>query len=115
MGSGAVPAIDPLALTKNGSLFITRPTLSHYIRNAQELQFRYGELFEWMEQKKLNIAIGHRFNLRDVFSAHKALESRGTIGKIVLKKDYRSAEYEKDVDPKEKEKEKDVETEDKEP
>merc|ERR1712244_160837 len=59
---GAVPPIDPLTLTKSGSLFITRPTLSHYIRNAQELQFRYNELFEWMEAGKLTIPVGHRFN-----------------------------------------------------
>lgn len=86
--SGAVPPIDPLTLTKNGSVFITRPTLGHYIRNAQELKFRYDELFAWMEQKKVNIRVGQRFKLHNVFQAHTALESRGTIGKIVIKKQY---------------------------
>jgi len=86
--SGAVPPIDPLTLTKSGSVFITRPTLLHYIRNEQELKFRYDELFGWMEQKKLKIRIGQRFKLHNVFQAHTALESRGTIGKIVLKEHY---------------------------
>ena len=86
--SGAVPPIDPLTLTKSGSVFITRPTLLHYIRNEQELKFRYDELFGWMEQKKVNVRVGQRFKLHNVFQAHSALESRGTIGKIVLKKQY---------------------------
>merc|ERR1712241_902716 len=86
--SGAVPPIDPLALTKAGSVYITRPTLLHYIRNEQELKFRFDELFHWMQQKKLNIRVGQRFKLHNVFQAPTALESRGTIGKIVLKKQY---------------------------
>merc|ERR1711971_907754 len=90
--SGAVPPIDPLTLTKSGSVFITRPTLGHYIRNEQELKFRYDELFQWMEQKKVNIRVGQLFKLHNVFQAHTALESRGTIGKIVLKKKYATKE-----------------------
>eukprot|EP01083_Nonionella_stella_P030130 82687_1 len=90
--SGAVPPIDPLALTKAGSVFITRPTLSHYIRSPQELKFRYDEIFSWMEKKTLNIRIGNRFNLNDVFDAHTALETRQTIGKIILKKAMKKSE-----------------------
>lgn len=88
--SGAVPPIDPLKLTKCGSIFITRPTLSHYIRNPQELKFRYDELFNWMEKKEVVIRIGQRFNLNKVFDAHNALENRQTIGKIILKKNYKT-------------------------
>jgi len=92
--SGAVPPIDPLMLTRNGSVFITRPSLFHYIRNAQELKFRYDELFGWIEQKKLRLRIGQRFKLHDVFQAHRALEARGTIGKIVMKKEGAAAQKE---------------------
>lgn len=93
--SGAVPPIDPLTLTKSGSVFITRPTLSHYIQSPQELKFRYDELFQWMQDEKIQIRIGQRFNLQDAFHAHQALESRQTIGKIIMKKDYKPTEEEK--------------------
>ena len=83
--SGAVPPIDPLTLTKCGSVFITRPTLSHYISSPQELKFRYDELFNWMEKKEVYIRVGQIFNLSKVFDAHSALEDRQTIGKIILK------------------------------
>src|SRR5215471_13053591 len=36
--SGPAPAIDPTVLTQKGSLFLTRPSLNHYILTPDELQ-----------------------------------------------------------------------------
>ena len=60
--SGPVPAIKPLDLTAAGSIFITRPTLGHYIGNVKELEFRYKELFNWIESEKVKINIEDNIN-----------------------------------------------------
>eukprot|EP01084_Bolivina_argentea_P073707 133742_1 len=82
--SGAVDPVDPLILCRQGSVFMTRPTLKDYCRTKQEKQMRVDDIFKWIAQKKLKIRIGSEFALKDVRKAHEALESRRTMGKIVL-------------------------------
>ncbi len=82
--SGAVPAIEPLLLAQKGSLFLTRPTLATYIASREELDWRAGDLFRWLEQKKLVLLIGHAYPLSDAAQAHRDLEGRKTTGKLVL-------------------------------
>jgi NADPH2:quinone reductase len=82
--SGPVPPFDPQRLNGAGSLFLTRPTLAHYIETPAELAWRAGELFEAVKSGTLHITIGARYPLAEAAAAHTALESRATIGKVLL-------------------------------
>lgn len=82
--SGAVPAIDPLLLSKHGSLFITRPTLVDYVALPGELEARCKDLFEWIQQEKVTIRIAQEFPLSKAAEAHDLLTSRKVAGKILL-------------------------------
>ena len=83
--SGAVDPLNPQVLNQKGSLFLTRPTLAHYIATRDDLRWRSGELFDWMGQGALDVRVGAEFPLAAAGDAHRALEGRGTTGKVVLK------------------------------
>src|SRR4029077_12947984 len=55
--SGAVAPIDPLVLTQKGSLFLTRPSIGHYIATTQELRQRAGAVFGMIREGKLKLRI----------------------------------------------------------
>jgi NADPH2:quinone reductase len=82
--SGPAPAIEPLRLSRGGSLFLTRPTLFDYVVTTQELDESSGALFEMVASGKVRIEIGQRFGLDDVRQAHEALEGRRTTGSTVI-------------------------------
>jgi NADPH2:quinone reductase len=82
--SGAVPAFEPLRLSRAGSLFFTRPTLVDYTATRAELEASAGALFAMIAAGKLQIEIGQRFRLADARRAHEALQGRQTIGASVL-------------------------------
>ncbi len=82
--SGAVPPFDPLALTSKGSLFLTRPSLGHYIANRQELEFRADAVFAMIASGKLKLRIEHTYPLAQAQQAHRDLEGRKTTGKLLL-------------------------------
>jgi NADPH2:quinone reductase len=82
--SGAVPPFDPQVLNAKGSLFLTRPTLAHYTSDHAEIVQRAGDLFEWMRAGKLSVKIDKTFPLAEAAEAHKYLESRKAIGKLLL-------------------------------
>ena len=84
--SGPVPPFEPIRLIKN-SIYLTRPTLAHYIADRQELLWRAGEIFGWIRTGKLHIRIGRELPLRDAAEAHRLLEGRKTIGKLLLTPD----------------------------
>jgi NADPH:quinone reductase len=83
--SGAVPPIDPQLLNQKGSLYLTRPALGHYVASRAELLARTRDLFDWLGDGRLRIRIDREVALEDVSEAHRALEGRETIGKILLK------------------------------
>lgn len=83
--SGPVPPLDPQVLNQKGSLFLTRPTLAHYIATRDELLERTSDLFAWMAAGKLDVRIGAEFSLESASDAHRALEGRQTTGKVVLR------------------------------
>eukprot|EP00808_Paulinella_micropora_P031810 g55891.t1 len=83
--SGAVPPIDPLQLAKWGSIYLTRPTLAHYLQRPGELDARSGEVFDWLEKGKLRPRIAKLFNMEEAKQAHEFLESRQALGKILLR------------------------------
>jgi len=82
--SGSVEPFSPLELAANGSLFLTRPNLAHYMRNRAETEWRAGELFTSLEQGKLKVRIDSTYPLSEAGKAHRALESRGTAGKLLI-------------------------------
>ena len=83
--SGPVGPIDPQILNQKGSLFLTRPSLAHYLSDPKELQWRASDLFRWMEQGKLKLQIYKIYPLAEAAQAHRDLESRNTKGKLLLK------------------------------
>jgi len=82
--SGPVPPIAPLELAKRGSLFLTRPTLFHYIAQRQDLVAAARELFGVIAAGAVKVRIGQRFPLAEAAVAHEALEGRRTTGSTVL-------------------------------
>jgi NADPH2:quinone reductase len=82
--SGPVPPIDPQILNQKGSLFLTRPTLTHYIAAREELRWRAGEVLGWIRDGSLKLRIDREFPLDKAADAHRALESRRTKGKLLL-------------------------------
>lgn len=82
--SGAVAPLDPQVLNAKGSLFLTRPTLGHYIATREELLWRAGDLFKWMLAGELKVRVDKTFPLANVGQAHEYLASRQSKGKLVL-------------------------------
>jgi NADPH2:quinone reductase len=82
--SGAVPPFDPIQLSTKGSLFLTRPTLWHYISTREELEWRAGDVLNWALNGELKLRMEHVYALEDASTAHADMESRKTTGKILL-------------------------------
>lgn len=82
--SGPVPPMDPQVLNARGSLFLTRPTLGHYIATREELLSRANDLFGWIADGELKVAIDATFALTAAADAHRYLEGRNTKGKVLL-------------------------------
>jgi len=82
--SGAVPPFDIQRLNSGGSLYLTRPTVGHYTATTEELRGRADELFAAVLDGTLGVRIGNRFPLAEAAQAHRALEGRGTTGKVIL-------------------------------
>jgi len=82
--SGAVPAFELGILAAKGSLYLTRPTLAHYTRTAQELRETADDLFAVIASGAVKVLVNQRFKLADAAKAHEALHSRATIGATVL-------------------------------
>ncbi|MEO8051606.1 MAG: quinone oxidoreductase [Acidobacteriota bacterium] len=81
--SGPVKAFDPLLLNAKGSLFLTRPTLANYA-SPDEIKWRSGDVLGWILSKKLGLLVERVYPLADAAQAHRDLESRKTMGKLVL-------------------------------
>ncbi len=82
--SGAVGAVDPQVLSAAGSAFLTRPSLAHYAASREELEERGREVYRWMKEGAVSVRIDRTFPLQEAADAHRALESRATMGKILL-------------------------------
>lgn len=82
--SGAVPPFDPIQLSTRGSLYLTRPTLWHYIATRAELEQRAGEVLGWAARGELKLRTEHIYPLHEAAQAQTDMESRKTTGKILL-------------------------------
>ena len=82
--SGPVAPFDPNILNGKGSLFLTRPSLGHYLLSREELLWRAGDLLQWIDAGKLRLRIERSYPLAEAGAAHRDLESRRTAGKLLL-------------------------------
>jgi NADPH2:quinone reductase len=82
--SGAVSALEPQLLNAKGSLYLTRPSLGHYLLDRAELERRAGDVFAWAAAGTLKVRIDRSFPLAQAADAHRALTSRATSGKVLL-------------------------------
>ena len=82
--SGPVAPIDPLVLSRKGSLFFTRPTLLHYIADRASLEARAADVLGEAAAGRLEVRIDRTFPLAEAADAHRALEGRQTTGKVLL-------------------------------
>ncbi len=82
--SGPPPPLNVLSLSQKGSLFLTRPTLGHYIATLEELDETAADLFAAIEQGAVKIAPPAHYKLADTAQAHRDLEARQTTGSLVL-------------------------------
>lgn len=82
--SGKVDPIDPQVLNAKGSLMLTRPSLAHFATEPDELAWRASEVFGAIADGTLDVRIGAEFALTDAADAHRAIEARGTTGKVLL-------------------------------
>ncbi len=82
--SGPPPAIEPLELSRRGSLFLTRPSLMDYVATREELVESAGALFEVITGGGVEVEVGQIWSLEEAAEAHRALENRETVGSSVL-------------------------------
>ncbi|MEU0490343.1 quinone oxidoreductase [Nocardiopsis sp. NPDC006139] len=82
--SGAVDPVDPQRLNAAGSVYLTRPSLAHFVADRAELLWRAGDLFSLVGAGRLDVRIGGRYPLADAGRAQADLASRRTTGKLVL-------------------------------
>jgi NADPH2:quinone reductase len=82
--SGPVPPFDLQVLNQKGSLFVTRPSLFHYIATRPELEARATELLGWVADGTLKVRIDREYPLADAARAQEDLAARRTAGKLIL-------------------------------
>jgi len=82
--SGPVPPIAPLELTKQGSVYLTRPTMHDYLADRSEFLDRCRDVFEWVQSGKIHVRIAKEFPLERAAEAHAFLTSRAAAGKVLL-------------------------------
>jgi NADPH2:quinone reductase len=83
--SGPVPPFDLQRLNAAGSVFVTRPSLPHHLRDRTEVDWRAGEVFDAVAAGTLTVRIGGSFPLEQAAEAYRALEGRQTTGKLILR------------------------------
>ena len=82
--SGPVPPVDPQRLNAAGSVYLTRPSLTHFLRTPDEFAWRAGELLDAIADSSIAITVGGRYPLAEADRAHEDLQARRTTGSIVL-------------------------------
>lgn len=82
--SGVVAPVPPSVLVGKGSLFLTRPSLFHYVADRARLAWRANEVLSWVKEGTLRLRIGATFPLAQAADAQRALEGRQTTGKVLL-------------------------------
>ncbi|WP_339154766.1 quinone oxidoreductase [Actinomadura luteofluorescens] len=81
---GPVPPFDPQRLNRAGSVFLTRPSLAHYVEKREELLERAADVYAWVESGAVKVHVGRRYDLAEAAAAHADLEARRSTGKLLL-------------------------------
>jgi NADPH2:quinone reductase len=81
---GQVPPFDPQRLNRAGSVYLTRPTLAHFVERRDELLERAADVHDWVRSGDVKVHVGHRYDLADARTAHADLEARRTTGKLLV-------------------------------
>jgi NADPH2:quinone reductase len=82
--SGPVPPMDPQRLNAAGSVYLTRPSRQHFTRTRDEFTWRTNQLFDAIGTATVTVTVGGRYPLEDAAQAHRDLQSRKTVGSVVL-------------------------------
>ena len=82
--SGPVPPFDLQQLNSKGSLYVTRPSMWHYIATRAELEWRSGDVLNWAAKGELKLRMEHTYQLAEAAQAHIDLDARNTTGKVLL-------------------------------
>ena len=82
--SGKVEPQDPQILNRKGSLYLTRPTLGHYLQTRQEFLGRANDLFRWVAGGTLQVRLDQTFPLEQAVAAQTYMEERRTLGKVLI-------------------------------
>lgn len=82
--SGPVAPFDLIQLSSKGSLYITRPTLWHYVATRAELEWRAGKVLDWAATGELKLRTEFMYPLAQAAQAQIDMEARKTTGKILL-------------------------------
>jgi NADPH2:quinone reductase len=82
--SGVVPPVDPGLLAQKGSLFLTRPSLFHYVADRASLEARAADVFGWIRDGSLELRLDRSFPLAQAGDAQRALAARETTGKVLI-------------------------------
>lgn len=82
--SGQAPEFSAAQLGPLGSLYVTRPSLYHYIQERSELEAGAADVFEMLRQGVLAAPVHLRLPLAEAAEAHRLLESRATTGSTIL-------------------------------
>jgi NADPH2:quinone reductase len=82
--TGMVDTVSPMDLAAAGSIFFTRPRLGHHLRTHEEIAGRAKALFDGLASKRLTVALQGVYPLADVVKVHQMLQSRNTIGRLLL-------------------------------
>ena len=83
--SGMINDVNLHSTFNPKSLYFTRPTLMHYIRNRKELELSSNKLFDKIKKKEIKPNIFKKIKLEDAAEAHKLIQSRQSLGSIILK------------------------------
>ena len=82
--SGPVEPLNPQVLNQKGSLFLTRPSIGHYLQTREEFLWRANDLFEWMKAGNLKVSVDKTFSFKEAAAAHRYIEGRTSKGKVLL-------------------------------
>lgn len=82
--SGPVAPLDPQVLNRKGSLKLTRPSIIHFVADRAEFDERAADVFDGVASGALSVHIDAEYPLADAAEAHRALEGRQTMGKLLL-------------------------------
>jgi NADPH:quinone reductase len=82
--SGPVTGLDTAILAGKGSLYLTRPSLPHYVATRADLTKRARDLFRVVSSGAVKIEVNQTYALKDAAKAHRDLEARKTTGSTVL-------------------------------